>query len=124
MDLAAALARDRIRVVVEGLVEGLEEAIVDRVQRRIRCHVHTEEDPVGVTEEELPARVGLSSELAEAGRDVDEEVRVRVEEPADEVEVLGGTSDMSPDERRRRVPGEQPSERREQVVELRVSRGG
>ena len=54
---------------------------------------------------------GWRPSSAEPGRDVDEEVRVRVEHPRDQPEVLGRTADVGPDERRRGMPPDEPVER-------------
>ena len=101
VDLPATLAGHRLGGVVERLVARLEQPVVDRVQVGVRGHVHAEQDAVRVAQEEVARGVRLAAELPETRGDVDVEVRVRVEQPTDERQVLGGAADVGADERRR-----------------------
>ena len=64
--------------------------------------------------EEGACRVWLAAELAQPRGDVDVQVRVVIEQAADEPEILGGTADVGADERGPRVGAEEPVEGRQQ----------
>ena len=95
---------------------------MDRVHVRVRRQVRAEQDPVRVAQEECPRRVWLAAELADPRGDVDVEVRVRVEQPADEPEVLRRAADVGADELVAGWPRDQPPERLEELVERRETR--
>ena len=65
----------------------------------------------------LPGRVGLPSQLADAGRDVDVIVRVALEHRADERQVLRRTAHVGADERGLRVTTDDPVEGGQDLVE-------
>jgi hypothetical protein len=75
------LSWDRFDPVVEGLIERLEETVVEAIYRGGSSSIGTEQDPICVSKEEGPGRVGLAAEFAESLGDVHVEVWVRVEEP-------------------------------------------
>ena len=104
--------------VREVLVVGLEEPEVDAVVLGSdRELVGPEQHAVGVRGDEPCGGPGLTAELGCPARDVDEEVRVPVEERRDRGQVLDVAPDVRADERRARVARDRCLEGVEQAPE-------
>ncbi len=90
--------RDGGGVVIEILIICFQEAVDDAIGFRIRSHIRTEEDAVGILQEEAPGCIRLAAQFTDAGGDIHEEVRAAVEQGSDPGQVLGVTAHVGADE--------------------------
>jgi len=100
------------------LVDGFQHPEVDAVPGRVdRQQVGSEQDPVGMPFDQRGRAAGLAAELGDAGRDVDEDVRVARQQRVDPGEVLGVAADVGTDEGRRGMRGDRRFEGIEEPAE-------
>ena len=100
-DAPAPLRRHpRARRIVKMLIVGFEKAEVQRVVGGAGWKaIRSEENPIGVADNQPAGGARLAAELAQTSRDVDREVRVGVEETGHPHEVLGAVAGVRADER-------------------------
>ena len=98
------------------LIIGLEKAEVQLVVVAGRWEaIRSEENPIGVADDQPAGGAGLAAELAQTSRDVDREIRVGVEEATDPREVLRAVTDVGADEHGARVGRDDGFERVEKA---------